>query len=102
MGDIRDRVSDDRSDHSEGCSVEAGGEPADVIGIRPGRVLRVDALAQLFGKSEETIMRWLRKGEKLHGFKLERNWYVREADLERDLLRAVQSQSHLRRDQEDI
>jgi AraC-like DNA-binding protein len=51
-----------------------------------GRILRVKELAQLFHKSPETIKRRLRE-RKLHGFKLGKEWYAREVDLQQDIRR---------------
>jgi hypothetical protein len=64
-----------------------------------GRILRVKEIAELFQQSPETVKRRLRE-RKLHGFKLGKAWYVREADLQCDIRHAVESDRHLRREEE--
>ena len=64
-----------------------------------GRIFCVKELAQMFDKSPETVKRRLRL-RKLHGFKFGKTWYVREADLQCDILNAVKSDGHLRREEE--
>ncbi len=64
------------------------------------RVLGVSELAAMFHCSTESIKRLARKGV-LPAFKLGKFWYVREEDLEQHLGSTINSNSHLRRDQEN-
>ena len=65
-----------------------------------GRIFCVKEIAELFHISPETVKRRLRE-RKLHGFKLfGKDWNVREADLQRDIVRALESKRHLRREEE--
>jgi excisionase family DNA binding protein len=64
-----------------------------------GRILGVDEIAELFGKSRETVKRNLRS-RKLHGFKFGKSWFVREADLQLDIHHALESGRRLCREEE--
>ena len=66
----------------------------------PGKVLDVRDLAEIFKCSREKIKRMARRGN-LPAFKFGKHWYVRQDDLERFLANQVQSECHLRRDQEN-
>ena len=65
-----------------------------------GKVLDVRDLAEIFKCSREKIKRMARRGN-LPAFKFGKHWYVRQDDLERFLANQVQSECHLRRDQEN-
>jgi hypothetical protein len=65
-----------------------------------GRILDVDEIANLFGKSRETVKRKFRL-RKLHGFKFGRSWYAREADLQRDIWHALESDGQSHREEEE-
>lgn len=63
-------------------------------------ILDVRDLAEIFKCSREKIKRMARQG-KLPAFKFGKHWYVRQDDLERFLSNQVESEGHLRRDQEN-
>ena len=86
---------------ADGSDIKLGTEGAESRARSASEpILDTRDLAEIFKCSREKIKRMARRGA-LAAFKFGKHWYVRKEDLERFLANQVESESHLRRDQEN-